>query len=125
MKKMFLCLLIATAVLFSGCVQSPPAIESQVCEECEDCAKSQETIRDFYKGEFVELQNEKEEFTAMARLLWGDYWDCYIAFLCSDDKEKCIEYLSVNEGNIEYARMSCFLAKNYENYYQTFEEVKT
>ena len=110
--------LVLVAIFLAGCVQ--PEVEK---EDCSDCEAQLLSTKEFYANHIESMQDERDDLTITSESLWNDYWDCYVAFLCSQDIKQCKESFGASEENIAYANMSCLLAKNYVKYYQTFEEV--
>lgn len=67
-------------------------------------------------------KNALNKERSVAKELWNDYWDCLIPTWCLNDIEYCLEkYSNVTKESLEYMRLSCYYAENYEKYFERYE----
>lgn len=108
--------------LFWSVLTFPEKEEPLICPE-EKCEKENAKIidlKEFYKQEINERNNKIEDKEELLIQLANDYYDCYWAYVCSQNEQWCLSERSFSEENLKYEYMICELATNYNKYYDYF-----
>lgn len=125
MKTIIACLI--AMVLLTGCIELQG--DCPECQECEtnNCAEEKAQLTDqraFFQEEFEKQTDEYEDLEELAEDLWDDYYDCYIANVCWGDVTGCKRWLGeFTQEDLDYYVAACTVAKNYDEYYERFEDV--
>lgn len=107
--------LTGVVIAFVFIILFPNTPEPVTCQEIPECRE------DFYKSNMDYCQGQLIETNKLGTQLWEDYYDCYWAYNCTDDKQWCLDN-DWTPDQIDFTQKICEVAPNYEQYYNKYEK---
>jgi len=105
----------AMAATFVLTILFPITPEPVECPEVPECKQ------DFYKSNMDYCQDKLLETNELGKEMWEDFYNCYWAFTCTDDKQWCLDNDWTPE-QINYTQTLCEISPNYEKYFNKYEK---
>jgi hypothetical protein len=118
----FLVGFVGVGSLFLGSIFFPLQKECPSCPICPDCSSSIDFKQ--LQSNYNYCKQSISQQASIAKDLFEDYWQCYLAYNCFGLIEECDQTFSqgYSEANQAYAEASCSMAENYEDYFNAFGE---